>query len=183
MRIAVIALLPLLSGPFAASGQNPAPHVAQGQIPSQLPPSCPLDIHVHQGAGGGLVATDKDEKDPSSKPATNNIASRLKLFLNDPSKTNRHIVKARVKVRGLGDRAKLLPLGSNPEGGPDMAMTVTIPLTTGSNPDFSGDLVLPGFTAALSVELKSVTLDTGEVWSFKDQACRVAPEMLMLLHD
>jgi hypothetical protein len=181
MRIAVIAALSLLSAPLGAVGQNAATLVAQAQVPSQLPPqSCPLDMHVHQGTGGGLVATDK--KDPSAKPATNNSAARLQLFLNDPSKAGRHIVKARVKVRGLGDRAKLLPLGSSAEGGPDMAMTVTIPLAAGSDPDFSGDLVLPGFTAALSVELKSVTLDSGEVWSFKDQACRVAPDLLMLIN-
>lgn len=108
-------------------------------------------------------------------------AARLKLFLNDRSKSDRHMVKARVQVRGLGDSAKLLPVGSKPDGGPDMAMTVTIPLIAGTGPGFAGDLVLPGFTAALSVELKSVTLDNGEVWSFKNQACRVAPEMLMLV--
>lgn len=179
MRIAAFVLA---SASLAFAGQTSAPVPVQQNMERRADATaCPLDMHVHQGSGGGLVATDKD-KHPATPHAT---AARLRLLLNDrpDSRNNRHLVKARVRVHGLGDSAKLVPLDKAPDGGPDLAMTVTIPLTAGSNPDFAGDLVLPGFTAALSVELKSVTLDNGEVWSFKDEACRAVPEPLMLVHD
>jgi hypothetical protein len=182
MRIAAIATIILASACLASAGQTSAPVPALQNMKGHVDPTpCPLDMHVHQGSGGALVATDKD-KHPADNHA---IAARLRLLLNDrpESMNSRHLVKARVKVHGLGDSAKLVPLDKTPDGGPDLAMTVTIPLTAGSNPDFAGDLVLPGFTAALSVELKSVTLDTGEVWSFKDEACRAVPEPLMLIHE
>jgi hypothetical protein len=178
MRIAVIATLILASAPLVSIGQNAAPLSVQQKLAPRVEPQlCPLDMHVRQGSGGGLVATDKERH----SAAPHALAARLRLLLNQRPdfKDSRHLVKARVRVRGLGDSAKLLPSVKTPDGGPDLAMTVTIPLTAGSNPDFSGDLVLPGFTAALSVELKSVTLDSGEVLSFKDRACQVAPDLLI----
>lgn len=182
MRIAALATFILASIPLASAGQTSSPVPALQDMKGHVDPTpCPLDMHVRQGSGGGLVATGKG-KHPADPHA---IAARLRLLLNDQPefRNNRHLVKARVKVRGLGDSAKLLPVDKTPDGGPDLSMTVTIPLTPGSNPDFAGDLVLPGFTSALSVELKSVTLDTGEVWSFKDEACRAVPEPLMLIHE
>jgi hypothetical protein len=63
-----------------------------------------------------------------------------------------------------------------------MVMTLNIPLAGAENLDFAADLVLPGFTAALTVELESVTLENGEVWSFGGETCRVVPDPLMLIN-
>lgn len=176
MRIATIAGIMLVSGSLLSVAQSRSPVLQQSPTILHVPPpsECPLDMHVRQGIGGKMMATDKDGAQAEM------FTTRLRLLLNNRTqeRNSQHMVKARVKVRGVGADPRILPADSNLDGRGNLAMTVTINLTADSNPGFSGDLVLPGFTAALMVELQSVTLDDGAVLTFSD-SCRVPPDGLM----
>jgi hypothetical protein len=63
-----------------------------------------------------------------------------------------------------------------------VAKTLTVQLTSDGEPEVSGDLRLPGFTATLMVDLDSITYDDGAVVKFSgSSACHVPPEMVMLV--
>jgi hypothetical protein len=176
MRIAVIAPLLLAFVAVPSIGQNSAPLPIQQRVaPSLERSACPLSMHVRQKTGSSMMATDKNVDGAKM------FGARLRLVLN-PNGASEPLAKARVTVRGLGVNPKLTPLHSGAERRADMVMTLEIPLADAENLDFAGDLVLPGFTAALTVELESVTLENGEVWSFGGETCRVVPDPLMLIN-
>jgi len=176
MRIATFAGLLVLSGSFAAVAQVSPFSVENGQVVRTFTPECPLSMHVRQGAGGQMVATNKN------RDQVDMFAAHLKLQLHDsrPNRTTRRMVNATVTVRGWNGKAKMLPADSFLAPNGDLVKTFTVQLLGGGLPDASADLSLPGFTAARIVELESVTYDDGQVWSFKGvSACHAAPDPFM----
>ncbi len=129
-------------------------------------------MHVRQGVSGGIMTAGKPGQVEKS-------GARLNLLLDDRGTGNpQHMVKARVRVHGLSANPTILPADPASARPTDMVMTVTIGLTPGAESGFSGNLVLPGFTAALRVDLQSITLEDGSVRSFSD-ACRAVPDGVM----
>jgi hypothetical protein len=146
-----------------------------------LVPACPLNMHVRQGIGGGMIAVDDDGVKRKV------FAPRLWLFLNDLSKDKpgQKIVSASVTVHGTSGKAHMQSLESHPPGyldlnSNDLARTLDVDLAEGGEPGVSGDFRLPGFTSATRIDLDSVTYDDGTTWKLTGtQTCRVAPDMLM----
>ncbi len=176
MRIAAFAGLVLISSSFAAVGQVSPFSLERGQVVRTASPACPLDMHVRQGAGGRMIATDKNGD------RVEVFEARLKLLLSDhrPNRSTQRMVKARITVRGWNGKAKVLPTDSFLAANGDLVKMFTVPLAGGGLPDASADLYLPGFTAARVIELESITFDDGQVWSFTgSSACHAAPDPFM----
>ena len=146
-------------------------------------PTCPINMRVRQGIGGGMLAVDKN----GAKRQV--FAPRLRLFLNDerPGNSGQRIVSATVTAHGSGGKAKILPLGSSAgegrdSGSGDVERTFTVNLGSWGEPGVSGDFRLPGFVSTSRVDLESVTYEDGSTWRLTgQQTCRVAPDPLMLV--
>lgn len=153
-----------------------------------MAPACPLDMHVRQGIGGGMIAVD------SNGVKRKVFAPRLRLFLNDirPDKSGQRIVSATVKVHGSNGKERILPLISSPDSNlsnsavdrdanPDeIERTLTVNLGAWGEPGVSGDFRLPGFTSTSRVDLQSVTYEDGSTWKVSGrETCHVAPDFLM----
>ena len=177
MRIATFAGLLFVIGSVPAVAQVSPFSVEGGQVVRTASPQCPLDMHVRQGAGGRMIATDKNGG------RVERFEARLKLLLSDhrPSRSGQRMVRARVTVIGWNGKEQILPVGATRDQSSGMArMDVTVALSGGGFPDASADLNLPGFTGARLVELQSVTYDDGQVWSFTgSSACHAAPDPFM----
>jgi hypothetical protein len=141
-------------------------------------PTCPIDMRVRQGIGSRMMAVDEHGAQVEM------FAARLKLLLKDldPDQNRKHMVNATVTVHGLTGKEQILPADTHGGGSADVAKTLTVQLTSDGEPEVSGDLRLPGFTATLMVDLDSITYDDGAVVKFSgSSACHVPPEMVMLV--
>ena len=146
-------------------------------------PGCPIDVHVRQGIGGGMIAVDDNGIQRKV------FAQRLRLFLKDlqSGKSGQRIVSAVVTVHGLNGKARWVPLADGPgEDGSlnsgNMARNLAVSMGNWGDPGVSGDFRLPGFTSASRVDLQSVTYDDGSTWRVSaGQTCHVVPDSLMLV--
>ena len=178
MRIAAgLSLFFLLGGISAAAQARSA-----ATSPPQLP-ACPVDMSVHQGIGGGMLAVDKDGVERRV------FAPRLRLFLNDlrPDRSAHKIVSAKVQVLGSSGKAGILPLNAEPakndgQNSGSLERTITVDLANWGEPGVSGDFRMPGFVSASRIDLLSITYQDGSTWSVSaPDSCRVAPDPLMLI--
>ena len=164
-----------------AQGALPAPVRAVDGTRASGASACPLDMRVRHSVGGKTIAVDE------YGARVETFAQRLKLLLNDPrpNRASQRMIKARVTVRGWNGKEQILPAGSTRDRDWDLArISLTVPLIGGVLSEASADLTLPGFTAASTVELQSVTFDDGAVWSFSGSTgCRVAPDLYMPVND
>jgi len=180
MRIATFAGLVLISISSAAVAQVSPFSVEGGRIVRSASPACPVDMHVRQGVGGQMVATDRNGAQVEM------FAAHLKLQLHDsrPNRTSQRMVNAKVTVRGWNGKARVLPAESFFAQNGDLVKSFTVTLSGGGLPDASADLHLPGFTAARTVELESITFDDGQVWTFSgSSACQATPDPFMPVED
>ena len=192
MRVAAGFVILVISSAFPALAQTaPANYPATpeksfavvGNDPLNRPDatgfSCPIDMRVHQGMGGVMVAVDKDGV---KRPV---FAQRLRLFLNEiaPADSGRRIVSATVTVQGSNGKARMQPLDRDSGvNSANMERTVSVDLQNWGEPGVSGDSRLPGFTSASMVHLQSVTYDDGSTWKVSGrETCRVAPDPLMFI--
>jgi hypothetical protein len=149
-----------------------------------VPPACPVDMHVRQGFGGGMIAVDE------SGVRRKVFAPRLRLFLNDvrKEKAGQTIVSATVTVHGSSGKARMLPLDAGSGGhddlkSEDVERTLSVDLANWGEPGVSGDFRLPGLTSARRIDLQSVTYEDGSTWKLSgDQTCHVAPDPVMLIN-
>ena len=180
MRIAPLACLVLVCGALSAGAQVARFSIEGGQVVRTATPVCPLDMRVRQGGLGQMIATDKNGA------RVKMFAARLRLQLTDnrPDRTSQPMVNATVTIRGWTGKEQVLPIGATREdGGSFSRMTLTVPLSGGGLSEASSELLLPGFTAAKTVQLDSITYHDGQVWTFQGlSACQVAPDMFMPVH-
>jgi hypothetical protein len=137
-------------------------------------------MHVHQGVGSKMMAVDKHGAQVQM------FAARLKLLLKDlrPDRPARQMVGATVTVHGLNGAEQIVPADAHRNRSAQAVKTLTVRLTANGDPEVSGDLRLPGFTAALMVDLDSITYDDGDLIQFSGpSACHAPPDMLMLVGD
>ncbi len=181
MRIAFVTAVVLAAGAVSSAAQNAAPFPWQPVMVSYTPlQTCPIDMHVRQGIGSKMMAVDKHGSQVQM------FAARLKLLLKDlrPDRPARHMVEATVTVHGLNGAEQIVPADAHRTRSAQAVKTLTVRLTPNGDPEVSGDLRLPGFTAALMVDLDSVTYDDGDVIKFSgSSACQAPPDMLMLVGD
>lgn len=150
-------------------------------------PACPIDMHVRQGIGGGMIAVDEN----GMKRRV--FAPRLRLFLNDlrPGKSDQQIISAKVTVHGSNGKARVHPVDANADsdagGNGDLKSgvvqrTLNVDLGNWGEPGASGDFRLPGFISTSRVDLESVTYQDGSTWKLSGtETCHVAPDFLMLV--
>lgn len=177
MRFAVV-VLGVLFGAMTAFAQKATPEDLQFRAweHKNLSSVCPLDMHVRQGIGSRMMAVDEHGAQVEM------FAARLKLLLKDlrPDRPDQRMVNATVTVHGVSGREQILPADTHRGGSGDVAKTLTVRLTSNGEPEVSGDLRLPGFTATLMVDLDSVTYNDGAVVRFAgSSACHAPPDMVM----
>lgn len=139
---------------------------------------CPLGLHAQHGTTGGLLQADQ------GRPK--GIAQMLHLTLSNLSKNDKPIVSARVRVRGLSGKGRVTQALAGPgdagRGNDEVVQTLDLKFSSSNGRQVSGDLLVPGITAALMIELNSVTYADGSTRSFSGlDACRVAPDPLMYI--
>ncbi len=177
MRIAIVTVLVLAAGAVSSAAQNAATFPWQPGLVSHTPLStCPIDMRVRQGIGSKMMAVDKHGAQVEM------FAARLELLLKDlrPDRPAQQMVQASVTVHGLNGAEQMVPADTHRGGSAEAVRTLTVRLTPGGEPEVSGDLRLPGFTATLMVDLESVTYDDGTVMKFSgSSACHAPPDMLM----
>ncbi len=180
MRLASVLALALFVGSLPSLAQKPTPEDLQFRAWEYKvgTSACPLEMHVHQGIGSKMMAVDKHGAQVEM------FAARLKLLLKDlrPDRPARQMVNATVTVHGLNGAEQIVRADTRPNRSAEAVKTLTVRLTTSGEPEVSGDLRLPGFTATLMVDLDSVTYDDGAVVKFSgSSACHAPPDMIMLV--
>jgi len=178
MRLAPVLGFALFVGGLPSLAQKPAPEDLQFRAWEHKNSSsvCPLDMHVRQGISSKMMAVDKHGAQVEM------FAARLKLLLQDfrPDRPAQQMVNATVTVHGLNGAEQIVPADAHRDRSAEAIKTLTVRLTPDGEPEVSGDLRLPGFTATLMVDLDSVTYDDGTVLKFSgSSACHAPPEMLM----
>ncbi len=150
----------------------------------QPAPTCPVSMHALQGSGTGLVAV-RDEQRVSGS------SQRIHLVLT--SSKSAKIAGARLKVFGLSGKNRIERASDNPntpldrtnrKNTFDLTKTLDVTFTPEGETSVATDLVLPGFTSVLSIQLESLSYKDGSTWAVAGQrACHVAPDPMMLVAD
>ena len=162
--------------------QSSAPSAAPAQPSSNIvlaiaPPGagCPVSMHALQGSGSGLLRT-------RNQPPVNGFAQSIHLILGSwetGSRKTARVVSAKIVVQGYSGKARMEQASSEQTG--DRNRTIDVSFTP-EGKDVAADLLLPGFTAVSSIRLESITYSDGSTWKVGgEQACRVAPDPLMLV--
>lgn len=172
MKLTSLLSFVILSGSLAAAqsagmenAQSPVAHPAQPAV------GCPVSLHALHGADGNILKVDK------SRPA--GLAQLLHLVLVNPDA--REIVAGEVTVRGISGKGRMTQtLGSADQA--DVVRNLHVRFTAQEDRTVAGDVWAPGMSAALTVELNSVTFADGSMRRFAGQdRCRVMPDPLMLI--
>jgi hypothetical protein len=134
--------------------------------------ACPVGMRALQGAGYGLVHV-RGAEQPDVP------GQRVHLIItNGVRGTARN---AQVLVRGLSPKNRARDV-SGLDQIPDTSKTMGVTFQPEDATSVAADLVLPGFTSVSSVELQSITYQDGSTWNIaRDEACRVAPDPMMLI--
>jgi hypothetical protein len=188
MKSVALVSIAILMGSVASSAQNASYGQAgmEGLSQSQasgtiitspagvaVAPGCPVSLRAQHGATGSMVQTDK------SRPK--GMAQLLHLTLIDEKAESNRIVSARVRVRGLSGVGRVTQ-STTGSGKADAVQTLVVRLLAGSDKAVSGDLLVPGMTAVLSIDLNSVIYADGSTRNFAGrESCRVTPDLLMLI--
>jgi hypothetical protein len=186
MKRAIALVVPLVFGAamlsaqsqrFATSDQDSLTndkHPSSSTLVINVPgSSCPVGMRALQGSGGGLVAVRGAQ--PQEGPA-----QRIHLILNNP-KAGR-IVSAKITVRGLSPKNRAVETLANQGSPSDLTRGLEARFSPDSAISVATDLLLTGFTAVNSIELKAVTYADGSTWTVSaGEACRVTPSALMLV--
>lgn len=181
MRFATVLGFTVLAGSLSCAAQN-GQSVMEGSLNfrggehASGAPVCPLSMHVRQGVGSTMTLVGKDGVRAKM------FAAQLKLLLKDlhAAAPGRRMVNATVTAHGLNGAGQILPIDEHPSRAAEVTRSLTVRLATNGDAEVSGDLLLPGFTATLMVDLDSVAYDDGAVWRFAgSSACHAAPDFLM----
>jgi hypothetical protein len=171
-----------------SSATPPASHentqTATNFVLNSPTPTCPVSMHALQGTGTGLLAVHGDQRAAG-------FAQRIHLILTNPMSAE--IAAAKVKVFGLSSKNRVEQASANQngtldlrnqKGSFDLTRTLDVAFTPEGEKDVAADLVLPGFTSVGFIQLESLTYKGGSTWAVAGrQACRVAPDPLVLIAD
>lgn len=162
-------------------GNNP-PVSGEKKCVTVFVPGCPINMHVSQGIGGGMLAVDENGIQRRV------FAPRLRLSLNDlrPGRSDQKIVSATVTVRGnagIGHFHRLNAVPGSKAKPEPIVRTLSVDLANWGAGGVEGDFRLPGFAFASRIDLESVTYEDGTTWKLSGvETCRVAPDLLMLIN-
>lgn len=136
------------------------------------PHGCPVSMRAQQTAGWNMVKVEPRQ------PRESLTFQSIHLILADGRTAQ--VTGARVKVRGLTDKARVLP-ASGQEGPSEITRIVNVNFDGGGMNEVAADLVLHGFTSIKSIDLQSLTYADGSVWKAEELVCRAFPDPLMLV--
>lgn len=178
MRAYVVVSLVLLFGSMTIAAQNATQNQTQTSV-YRMPITsggCPVSLRALHGSSGNMLKVDKN------RPA--GIAQLLHLIVSNPD--SRQIVAARVRVRGLSGKGRMTQTANQDrgQGTGDVSRSLVARFSSGADKEISSDVWVAGMSAVLEVELNSVTFADGTTRKFAGvEACRIAPEPLMLVAD
>ena len=142
-------------------------------------PTCPVSMHALQGTGTGLVAVHGDQR-------VAGFSQRIHLIVTNPKPSK--IAGAKVKVFGLSGKNRVEPASystldlTNQTSKFDLTKTLDVAFTSEGERDVATDLILPGLTTVLLIQLESLTYKDGSTWAVAGRrACQVAPDPLVLV--
>jgi hypothetical protein len=118
-------------------------------------------------------------------------SQRIHLVLTNSKSAK--IAGATVKVFGLSGKNRIEKASvnldarldlTNQKSTFDLTRTLDVTFTPKDGTSVATDLVLPGFTSVLSIQLESLSYKDGSTWAVAGQrACHVAPDPMMLVAD
>jgi hypothetical protein len=163
-------------GVFSIGGLNslaPQPSVAPKAA------ICPVQMQAQQGTGRGLLVVRRDNKN-GSKTQPDQPSQRIHLILGDGN--GKHIVQARVVVRGFGSKGRVDPSLSTAGDAATLSRTLVVRMRAEGKESVAGELLLPGFTSVQTIELLALRYDDGSSWNALPRTpCSVKPDLLMLV--
>lgn len=161
---------------------------AQSKSTSEI---CPVSMRALQGTGHGLVAVRDDHKAPPPKCPLDRVGTsadcpsssqRIHLVLADPA--TKKYASATVFVSGLTPKGRTQRVDSFSNGTSEISKTLEVTFAPEDEKSVSAELILPGFSSVTFIQLKSITYQDGSSWKVDgqtEQACRIAPDPLMLI--
>jgi hypothetical protein len=169
--------LALLFSSLVLGAQDRTGPAAQ-KIPQQakiISLACPVEMLAKQRGSSQLVEVRNGKR-------TETPGQRILLTLRTGQSP--HITSARVTVRGLTSRGRLMGSDSSENLSSDASRTMTVVFNETTNGGVTGELTLPGFTSVTSISLEEIIYDNGTLWRVGDNGvCRVAPDPFMLISD
>lgn len=172
MRPSVTLLTLLASASFsAAHAQQSAGLLAMQAQPA----SCPVSLSVQQRSPTEVVRANDQAPEP--------LAQHLEIALR-PHPDVKTIDSIEIRVRGVGSKPQLLPLGSPSDDhrADDLQQTFRLGRVAGTPTLSHSDIRVPGINAVRWVELLSVTYTDGNTWrSAAGLSCRSEPNRLLLV--
>jgi hypothetical protein len=162
-------------------------NLAVGQVtyqkPLQIDPtSCRVGLQVRHGSGFPVsvgaagLALNGEAQGGKVPPSVYNQA--ILLTLANPG--SQDIVNFEITVHGLSEKWRYVPMSDMPQK-PDFSKTVSVSLDVKGSGHASRDLFLSHFTAVTSVDLNSIRYADGSEWQAQSGACRVTPDLIMLV--
>jgi hypothetical protein len=134
--------------------------------------SCPVSLRAQQAAGGDMLAVD------NARPK--GIAQGIRIVVDDPN--SRRIVAAKVTVRGLSAKRRMVQTELTDSLSSDAARTLDVKFPANAGKDTSAILWVPGLTAVQAIELNSLTYADGSIWKIAaGNVCRSPVDALMLV--
>jgi hypothetical protein len=157
-------------GPQADGKSQPAP-LTQITVIQPTAPMCPVRMNAQQSAGSTLLSV-RGDQNPSAP------AQHIHLVLSQ-DRTGQ-IASAKIRVRGLSGKNRLVQADCGQEVSYDRFQTLDVPFNEEKQSGFGADLVLPGFASVQSIEILSITYGDGSTWKLESHnACQVAPDPMM----
>lgn len=140
------------------------------------PPVCPVFMSARQRGAGGLVAVDHIQSAGPGPYQTIDL-TLVPIQKSQPSE----ITEALVRVHGLTPRTRAIPADSVASGPAEITRTLHLTFDSQGPNARDAELALHGFTSVDFIELVSLTYADGSTWRHSEQACRVAPDTMMLI--
>ena len=132
--------------------------------------ACPVSVRAQHGTGAGML----EAKGAPPK----GVGQAVHLSVADPER--RQIVAANVTVRGLSNKARMVPVQSN-QPVSDASRTMDVRFILDDDRE-RADLRVPGLSATSSVELNSVAYADGSTWKAEaGSVCRTPIDGFMLV--
>jgi hypothetical protein len=182
MKIAA-ALLASFLAPFALSAQTIPIHQSGETVtlnslyasPSSNVSGCPVSLRAQQVSSVDMVQVERGRPQGAGQ--------RLHLILSNPG--SKQIAAARVTVGGFTFKPRAMNADAAPEReSRSVYATQTIGVTFSPGPDktVSATILVPGVTAAQTIDLIELTYADGSMWELAaGKSCRIAPDPLMLV--
>ena len=187
VKLAVLSLA-LLVGSLMLAAHAASQSAGQTQFSFHpgiaISSGCPVSMKLEHS---GLLQLRKVRKAPGT-PGTQpyrGFRTELQLLLTalpDAHSNPRQIAGARLTAYGYNGNPSVILISGNVDPSSEIAKTMDVKFAPGGDRTVSANLLLPGFAAARSIDLDSITYADGSTWTpAAGQRCTVTPDPFMLV--